>query len=121
MSAAILDKARAFDLIARHLTETKRAEIAEALGERLLAEVKPSKSSGSARAPREPAAIEPSEEDKKMQEVVEFLLEKGCREGELVRATTRLADWLKSPAFGHLPRAARMQTWWATQRDGRPE
>ncbi len=122
MSAAILDRARAFEMIAQHLDETKRSEIANAIGDKLLTEVQSGRrDSGATGQPRGPVVLPPSAEDERMVEAVKFLEEKGYSEGDLVRAAGRLATWLKSDAYKTLPHVARLQTWWATQREGRPE
>lgn len=124
MSAAILDRARAFEMIAQHLDETKRAEIANAIGDKLLAEIKPSSGGGShARPPHaeESARQAPSPEEERIAEAVAFLELKGYTKGDLVRAAGRLCDWMKTDAYKTLPHDARLQTWWATERDGRPE
>ena len=111
-------------MIAAHLEPERRKEIAEAIGQKLIEEIKPRTGGGSHARPEhaaEPVHSSPSPEEERIAEAVAFLEEKGYTQGDLVRAAGRLCDWLKTDAYKTLPHDARLQTWWATQRDGRPE
>lgn len=111
MSAAILDRARAFALIAEYLTEDQRSEIAEALKAKLVAElggvtVKP-KSNGT--LPEPPAPRVPDVHD----ETAEFLAAKGLTGAALAKGVGELTTWLAGDRFASLSREARMQSWWS--------
>lgn len=116
MSAAIVERARAFSMIAEHLPAEKRAEVAEALAEKLLAEVKPKRDAASQ------AGASVAVEDELVDlsghtETASFLVDKGLTGRALVAAHDRLFAWLASDEFGHLPRDSRMQAWWASKYD----
>lgn len=112
MSAAILERARAFDMLAPHLTKQKRAEIAEALGEKLLAEIAPAgKVHG---APLEQHVHVPDPERLKYDETAQFLADHGYSSGDQVRAAGRLEDFLK--AHPTLTREAGMRVWLGRER-----
>lgn len=119
MSAAILDRARAFEMIAAHLSEEKRTEIADAIGARLLAEIQPT--GAKPKQPTTAAPVKETAEELKWKHATDFLKGKGYADADLARAAGRLAAWLKSDVYPHLTLDARMQTWWATQREGKPE
>ncbi|WP_336647566.1 hypothetical protein [Microbacterium sp. MMO-10] len=110
MSAAILDRARAFDMIAPHLSEEKRAEIASALGDKLLSEI-----GGPQKPPAAPAAHPNVVDIPKDFDVTTFLVGKGLKDADLVRKTAQAVEWLKSDKCAHLTRDARIQTWWASR------
>ena len=112
MTAAILDRARAFDMLAPHLTDAKRSEIAEALGSRLLAEITPT--NGSVPTPREPVSHDPDPERLKFDETAQFLADHGYSSGDQVRAAGRLEDFLK--AHPTLTREAGMRVWLGRER-----
>ncbi len=114
MSAAILDRARAFDMIAVHLSEEKRAEIAEAIADKLLVEVggksKPPAASGP--APHTAEVIDLTERDEHDQ-VAAFLAARGLTGAEQVKAAGRVAEYIgRHP---NLTRVAAMQLWWADE------
>lgn len=109
MSAAILDRARAFEMIAPHLAAEKRTEIADALGDKLLAEIGGAKP----KPPATPAAHPQAVDIPKDFDVTSFLVEKGIEGADLVRKTAQVVEWLKSDKYAHLTRDARIQTWWA--------
>lgn len=108
MSAAILDRARAFEMIAAHLSETRRAEIAEAIASKLLAEVGGAKPAASTAEP--PRAQAPRDERRtEHDELAEFLAAHGYGGAELVHAAGRLTSFLtKHP---ELTREAGMRVW----------
>jgi hypothetical protein len=108
MSAAILDRARAFEMIAAHLPEQKRAEIAAALGDKLLAEIggaKPKPPAVSAPRPEPVPTLDLSEHT----EVASFLVDHGYQGAALVQATGRLTTFLTK--HKELTRTAGMHVW----------
>lgn len=112
MSTPILDRARAFDLIAQHLPDEKRTEIATALGDKLLEEVKPSprrEAPGGSPEPADPVDLSAHTD------TALFLVDKGLTGSALVKATGALTSFLAGSEFAHLTRDARMQTWWASR------
>lgn len=115
MSAAILDRARAFEMIAQHLPDAKRKEIAEAIADKLLAEV----GGGKPKPPAAPLAdyiaderavlIERDEHD----QTAAFLAARGLTGAEQVQAAGRAADYIaKHP---NLTRVAALQLWWRSE------
>lgn len=116
MSAAILDRARAFEMIAQHLSETKRTEIAEALGEKLLAEIggvpKPSSPPAARPAEQPEPPVDPSESTA----VASFLADHGYERRALVDATVKLTRWLAENE-GRYTREAGMRVWLSQQKD----
>lgn len=107
MSAAILDRARAFEMIASHLPEKTRTDIAEAIGAKLLAEVGPAPKPNAASTPTAEPVPEraPDEHDA----VVAFLTSHGWSGVELVRASVRMAAFLKQ--HKELTPEAGMRVW----------
>lgn len=105
MSAAILDRARAFDILSPLLTEVQRSEIAKALGDRLLAEIKPAPSS----PPRTPAETLPDPERLKFDGTAQWLSEHGFSSADLVKAAGRLEEFLKKHPT--LTREAGQRVW----------
>lgn len=106
MSAAILDRARAFEMIAPFLSDTMRDEIAEAIGEKLRAEVGGVKPKPTA-AVLEP--VEPLVDLSEHTETASFLVDHGYTGAGLVQATGRLTSFLTS--HPNLTREAGMQVW----------
>ncbi len=108
MSAAILDRARAFDLIAQHLPKEKREEVAEAIAAKLLAEVggKPTPPpAASAPRPETASVVDLSEHT----EAASFLVDHGFQGAALVQATGRLTTFLAK--HKELTREAGMRVW----------
>lgn len=112
MSAAILDRARAFDLIAQYLPEEKRGEIAEAIAAKLLVEVgvKPTPPAASAPRPEPVPVVDLSEHT----EAASFLVDHGYQGAALVQATGRLTTFLAK--HKELTREAGMRVWLRTER-----
>lgn len=114
MSASVLDRARAFALIADKLSETKQQEVAELLAEKLIADA------GGPRRPGPPAPVaapSPVVEVIDMSEhaeAAEFLVTHGYQGAELVKAAGRLADFLKR--HQNLTREAGMRVWLGEER-----
>ncbi|MDR6867871.1 hypothetical protein J2Y69_002479 [Microbacterium resistens] len=114
MSASLVERARAFAVIADYLPNAKQREIAEALGERILSELKPPSGAPSgAGLFADPPVVDLSPHT----EVASFLVDKGLQGAELVKATGKLTSFLAGPDFAHLTKQARMQTWWAARHD----
>lgn len=89
MNAPMLDRARAFDLIAPHLTEERRAEVAALLADRIVTELPPVSRPQPARAEQlEMPDTSPS------REVAEFLAKNGLTGTVLVQETVRLNAFL---------------------------
>lgn len=111
MSAAILDRARAFALIAEHLTDEQRVEIAEALKTKLVAELggTTAKPEGNLPQPEQPTPRAPDVHD----ETAAFLAGKGLTGAALAKAAGELTTWLAGDRFHSLSREARMQSWWS--------
>lgn len=105
MSAAILDRARAFALTAEFMTEEKRREVADAIGDKLLAEA-----GGAKQPPSRPAAHSQAVEIPKDFDVTTFLVDKGVEGADLVRKTAEIVTWLHTTAYAHLTRDARILT-----------
>lgn len=95
MTARVLDEARAFEIIAPHLNDDRRKAVAEVIAARL--EGAPARA-----AVRESFAERPAYDLSKSDPVVEFLSPIGLSEGELVRATGRLASALRERRAGAL-------------------
>lgn len=114
MSASILDRARAFSLIADKLSEEKQTEIAELLAEKLIADTggprRPGPSAPVAALPAAPAVVDTSEHA----EAAEFLVSHGYQGAELAKAAGRLAEWLKH--HPNLTREAGMRVWLGEER-----
>lgn len=106
MSAAILDRARAFALIADHLTDERRAAVAEELAASI---VGGRASSPEGAKPEPPAPRAPDVHD----ETAEFLAAKGLTGAALAKAVGELTTWLAGDRFASLSREARMQSWWS--------
>lgn len=109
MSAAILERARAFEMIAAFLSEERRAEIAEAIAEKILAEVKPR-----ATWQNDPPAVlvepAPNVDLSEATEIASFLADHGFERKALVDATLQLKKWLAANE-GRFTRAAGMRIW----------
>lgn len=106
MSSPILDRARAFEMIAPHLTAERRSEIAEAIGGKLLDEIgrkRPAAPVPEAEAPTLPIDLSPHTE------VASFLVDHGYTGAELVKATGRLTTFLNQ--HSNLTREAGMRVW----------
>lgn len=88
-----IDKARAFALIAEHMSPDKRRDVADALGE----ELAPRLGKGPRTAAQELNlhGLAPDPDPTIADPVVEYLLSIGLREGDLVRAAGRLAPRLR--------------------------
>lgn len=90
MSARLIERVKAFEALAPHLTAERRVEIAE----RLAAELAPTRTT----RPTTPAGelalhgLEPDPDPTIADPVVAYLHSIGFREGELVRAAGRLAS-----------------------------
>lgn len=112
MSAAILDRARAFEMIANHLPEQRRTEVAEAIAAKLLAEVggKPTPPAASAPAPVAQPLVDLSEHT----EVASFLADHGYQGAALVHATGRLTTFMSK--HKELTREAGMRVWLSQER-----
>ncbi|WP_433584598.1 hypothetical protein [Microbacterium hydrocarbonoxydans] len=114
MSASILDRARAFALIADKLSAERQTEIADLLADKLIADA------GGPRSPRPsaPAAALPpvveSVDTSEHAEAADFLVAHGYQGAELVRAAGRLAEWLKHHPT--LTREAGMRVWLGEER-----
>lgn len=112
MSAAILDRARAFEMIAPHLSDEKRSEIAEAIAAKLLVEV----GGGKPKTPAAPtstitesvpeALVERDEHDR----TAEFLAARGLTGAEQVRAAGRATEYIAQ--HPNLTQVAALQLWW---------
>ncbi|WP_336632623.1 MULTISPECIES: hypothetical protein [unclassified Microbacterium] len=88
MSARVIDDARAFEIIAPHLDEARRQEIAEAIALRLAPSAgKRSSVPSTSTEPAERPEYAIAESDP----AVAYLRSLGFAEGELVRAAGRLA------------------------------
>jgi len=113
VSAAILDRARAFEMIAQHLPEQKRSEIAEAIADKLLAELgsKPKPPAAPAAKPEPAEVVDISEHTV----IASFLADHGYERKALVDATLTLARWLTANE-GRFTREAGMRIWLDQQR-----
>jgi hypothetical protein len=107
MSVRLADSARAFNSIAHLLEVEQRDEIAKALGERLLAQVKPSSAPRPER--RQVAETLPAPDQAQYDETAKFLVNHGYSSADLVRAAGRLEEFIKH--HPNLTRVAAMQKW----------
>lgn len=90
MNAPMLDRARAFDLLAPHLTEDKRIEVATKLADRIVTELPPV-----GRKPEPPSGEQLDIPDTSpSREVAEFLTKNGLTGMVLVQETVRLNAFL---------------------------
>ncbi|MEV4737141.1 MULTISPECIES: hypothetical protein [unclassified Microbacterium] len=114
MSASILDRTRAFALIADKLSEAKQTEIAELLADKLIADAGgPRKPGPSAPVAALPSAVEVVDTSEHA-EAAEFLVTHGYQGAELAKAAGRLAEWLKH--HPNLTREAGMRVWLGEER-----
>ena len=107
MSAAILERARAFAMIAAYLPEERRAEIAEVIADKILAEVggKPKPPAVSAPVPEPAPLVDLSEHT----EVASFLVDHGYTGAGLVKAAGRLTTFIVQ--HKELTREGAMRVW----------
>lgn len=117
MSTAILDRARAFDIIAPHLTGEKRTELATAIAGKLLAEFGKPPAPPAMTAPAPTLEVIDLAERDEHDQVAAFLAARGLTGAAQVKAAGRVAEFIA--AHPNLTRVAAMQLWWAGEQQSK--
>jgi hypothetical protein len=107
----LIERVKAFDILAPHLTNVKREELAAALAAKLLAEVGHPPAPPAMTQRPEPLVLVDLPERDEHDQTAAFLAARGLTGAEQVQAAGRASEFIKRHPT--LTRVAALQLWWA--------